>query len=287
MKQSILETVTYGGWPHCLRLSDGKTEVIIPTAIGIRVMRFGFIGGRNVLKEYKDQLGNTGGKHWRIYGGHRLWVAPEIDGMTNLPDNDPITFAWRKPHLTLRQKPDQRYGIGKEIRLRYRDDGSLELRHRITLCGKKSLTMAPWSLTVMATDGEAVIPQEPYGPHPQYLAPARPVVLWSYTKMNDPRWTWGDREIRLRQDPKSTTPQKAGFLSTQGWMAYELEDYTFIKHHDFLPGRFYPDFNCNVQTYTDKDMLELETLGPLTKLAPGRHVDHTEIWMLKRGKARS
>lgn len=283
MQKTTLETVSYGGWSNCLRLTNGKTEVIIPTAIGLRIIRFGFIGGRNMLKEYGDQLGTTGGKDWRIYGGHRLWVAPEIDGMTNLPDNDPITFAWRKPYLTIRQAPDQRFGIGKEIRLHYRDDGSLELRHRVTFAGRKPLTIAPWSLTVMAAGGEGVFPQEPYGPHPECLNPARPVVLWPYTKMNDPRWTWGEHDVRLRQDPKSKTPQKAGFLSTRGWMAYVLDGQTFIKGHPYLPGRVYPDFNSNVQTFTDADMLELESLGPLVTLAPEQQVDHVETWSLVRG----
>ena len=30
-----------------------------------------------LFKEYDEQMGKTGGDEWRIYGGHRLWIAPE------------------------------------------------------------------------------------------------------------------------------------------------------------------------------------------------------------------
>jgi hypothetical protein len=35
--------------------------------------------------------------------------------------------------------------------------------------------------------------------------------------------------------------------------------------------------------FTNADMLELETLGPLTKLAPGASVEHVERWTLYSG----
>ncbi len=38
----------------------------------------------------------------------------------------------------------------------------------------------------------------------------------------------------------------------------------------------------NVETFTNSDMLELETLGPMTKLEPGACVEHVERWRLFR-----
>jgi len=38
---------------------------------------------------------------------------------------------------------------------------------------------------------------------------------------------------------------------------------------------------CNTETYTDSEMLEFETLGPLTKIpADGGMVEHIELWFL-------
>ena len=36
------EKVSYGGWPNCVRLNNGKVELIITTDVGPRVIRFGF-----------------------------------------------------------------------------------------------------------------------------------------------------------------------------------------------------------------------------------------------------
>jgi hypothetical protein len=38
-----------------------------------------------------------------------------------------------------------------------------------------------------------------------------------------------------------------------------------------------------VELFTNADMLEVETLGPLTELAPGSQVEHMERWSLFAG----
>jgi hypothetical protein len=44
----------------------------------------------------------------------------------------------------------------------------------------------------------------------------------------------------------------------------------------------YPDFGCSFETFTNAEILELETLGPLTTLAPGQSASHTERWSAHR-----
>ncbi|MDQ1256337.1 MAG: hypothetical protein QG656_933, partial [Candidatus Hydrogenedentes bacterium] len=141
--------------------------------------------------------------------------------------------------------------------------------------------LAPWALTVMAQNGRAVYPQEPFIPHTEYLLAARPMVLWHYTKLNDPRWTWNEKYIQLRQDPKATSPQKVGLMNKQGWAAYTLGEVVFIKRFAFDPAATYPDHGCNNETFTNEDMIEVESVGPMTKLAAsGGTVTHDENWFL-------
>ena len=45
----------------------------------------------------------------------------------------------------------------------------------------------------------------------------------------------------------------------------------------------YADRGCNFELYTDANILEVETLGPLATLAPGEKTEHTEIWSLFSG----
>ena len=42
----------------------------------------------------------------------------------------------------------------------------------------------------------------------------------------------------------------------------------------------YLDKGCSVEVFTNNDMLELETLGPVATLPPGEVVEHVERWWL-------
>ena len=50
-----------------------------------------------------------------------------------------------------------------------------------------------------------------------------------------------------------------------------------------IPGATYPDFGCNVELFTNADMLEVESLAPLVTLDPGQETEHVERWFLFKG----
>ncbi len=63
-------------------------------------------------------------------------------------------------------------------------------------------------------------------------------------------------------------------------MAYARRGHLFIKQFDVDEAADYPDRNSTVELFTNGDMLEVETLGPLTTLEPGAAATHTELWTL-------
>lgn len=278
------EKVSYGGWPNCVKLSNGEIELIVTTDVGPRLIHFGFIGGPNVFKEYEKTLGHTGGDEWQNYGGHRLWHAPEEKPRTYWPDNDPVKYTFDGKTLKLVPNVETGNGIQKEIEVTMDPAANkVTVLHRIINLNLWEVELAPWALSVMAPNGRAIFPQEEFRRHEDYLLPARPIVLWHYTQMADPRWIWGNKYIQLRQDPAAKTKQKIGFFNKQGWAAYYLNGNLFIKQFGFCVNAEYPDYGCNTETFTDWDMLEVETLGPLAKLkAAGGQAEHTEIWTLHK-----
>ncbi len=279
-----MKNVSYQGWSDCILLTDGRVEVIVTTGIGPRIMRFGFVGGPNLFFENPADLGRRGGTEWRIYGGHRFWHAPEIIPRTYSPDNSPIAHEWDGSVLKLIQPVEPDTGIRKEMEVRLDpDSGRVTILHRAVNLNPWEIELAPWALSAMAPGGRAVLPQEKYVSHDDYVLPARPLVLWHYTNMTDPRWTWGKRYIQLRQDPSAKTEQKIGILNTLGWAAYALGDNLFIKRFRHYPGADYPDFGSNNEVFTNSAFLEIESLGPLTRLkASGGVVEFTEEWRLFR-----
>ncbi len=278
-----METIEYGGWPNCIRLTNGTFELVATTDVGPRIMRLGFTDGQNLFKEVEEHLGQTGGDEWRSYGGHRLWHAPEEAPRTYAPDNGPVQHTWDGEALVLSQDVESATGIKKDIRIRFlKDNATIRVEHTITNTNLWDVTLAPWALSVMAQGGRAILPNEEYRPHPEYLLPARPLVVWHYTDMSDPRWLWGERYIQLTQDPEvGQDKQKIGALNKQGWAAYVLDGEVFVKRFACIEGADYPDYGCNMEIYTDGSILEVETLGPLTQLAAnGGTVTHVEHWGL-------
>jgi hypothetical protein len=57
----------------------------------------------------------------------------------------------------------------------------------------------------------------------------------------------------------------------------------FVKTFRHIADAPYPDFGCSTEVFTNADMLELETLSPLTKLQPDEALEHEERWHLFRG----
>jgi hypothetical protein len=279
---TVLEFVDFEGWPECARLSNGQIELIATTAVGPRIVRLGFVGGQNLFKVFDADKGATGGDEWRSFGGHRLWHAPEVFPRTYEPDNVPVEHAFDGTSLSLRNS-ETLNGIDKEILVTLHPDApKVKVVMRMTNRNPWAIELAVWSLSVMNERGRAIYPQEPYIAHPDCVSPARPLVLWHFTDMSDPRWTWSPKYIQLRQDPTSKTKQKIGMLNKPGWAAYTLDGEAFLKRFPYDPAGTYTDYGCNCETYTQPDMLEVETLGPTTRIEPGETIEHVETWLLAK-----
>ena len=185
--------------------------------------------------------------------------------------------------LRVTQPTEPTTQLQKEIDIDMAEDGTaVRVIHRLRNNGLWPVELAPWGLSVMTVGGTAVVPFPPRGSHPEALLPANTLTLWPYTDMTDPRWTWGERYILLRQDASATTPQKVGVDVPDEWGAYVLNGFCFMKLFNKLYGSIYPDGGCTLETFTNDFMLELETLGPLQKLPPGETLEHTEDWVLFR-----
>jgi hypothetical protein len=276
-----MEIVPYGGWNRCARIVAGNTEALVTLEVGPRVIRYGQIQGPNELVEYPKDMGKIGGDEYRSYGGHRLWIAPEESPKTLHPDNEPVEASESDRWSTF-TAPTESWYVQKEIQIRAQGD-ALVLEHRLYNRGVYPMELAPWTLTVMAPGGVCLFPQPSFVPHSEKVLPARPIVLWNYTDMADPRWTWGTRVARLAQD-SSRGPQKVGAFIDQGIAAYSNHGNTFVKRFGAEHEYVYPDYGCNFETFTREDMLEVESLGPLESIPPGDYARHTETWYLMAGE---
>lgn len=276
-----MEKVSYGGWKNCYRLSNGQIELILTADVGPRIIRFGFIGRENMFKEYADQIGKTESEEWLIFGGHRLWHAPEAQPRTYFPDIEPVLVQEIEHGLIVTQKPEPTTGLQKQIKIQMASDQpEVILTHILINHNLWAVETAPWALSVMAPGGTAVLSLPKRGPHPEFMLPTSVLSIWPYTNLSDPRWTLGYRYILLSQDPQNASPQKLGVLSQDGWAAYANFGVLFIKQVPIQFEGFYPDLGVNFEVFTNDEMLELESLGPMETIPPKGQIDHQEHWTL-------
>ena len=146
-----MQKVNYLGQSNCYRLSNGTVEVIVSTDVGPRILRYGFVGGENVLGEYPDLKVTSELGEWTAYGGHRLWTAPEAVPRTYSPDSLPVEFTINGDHsIHLLQRVEPRTGIQKEMGVTLDREGSrLEVHHRITNRNLWDLELSPWAITII------------------------------------------------------------------------------------------------------------------------------------------
>jgi hypothetical protein len=235
-------------------------------------------------------MGGTGEADWQIRGGLRFWLAPEDLTRTYFADNRPVAhttvgdFAAR-----FTPPPEDEYGVQKVMELRLSDTGSkVFVKLRVTNVGQTATTLAPWGPTVMAPGGMEIIPQPPHAnhpgdpknaKHPGDFAPSQRLILWPYFDFTDDRWTFGSNYVFLRQDPKKG-PTKIGLGYPVPWVAYLNQGTLFVKrfrHHEWAT---YPDQGTSYQTFSNEDMLEMETVGALVTLNPGQSAELEETWEL-------
>lgn len=276
-----MERIEYGGWKNCYRLANDKIDIVVTGDVGPRIIRFGFIGKENMFKEFPDQLGKTESKEWLSFGGHRLWHAPEGVPRTYFPDVEPVLIQETEDGLVATQKPEPTTGIQKQIEIKLTSNKpEVQILHKLINHNLWTIEAAPWALSVMEIGGTAILPLPPRGPFPDFLLPNSILSIWPYTNLSDPRWTIGQGHILLKQDPQSTKPQKLGIFASDGWAAYANFNCLFVKRVPIQLDGIYPDMGVNFEVFTDPDILEVESLGPLESIPPKRYVTHLEHWSL-------
>jgi len=281
-----VEKTEYRGWVNCYRVSNGEIELIVTGDVGPRVIRFAFIGTQNLFKEFPDQLGRSGEDEFQLRGGDRVWKAPEDPVATWAPDNVPVTIEVVADGLIARAPVEPLTNLQKEIEVHMAPSGtSVTVIHRITNRSLFAIEFAPWALTMMAEGGTAASGFPPRGSHPAHLAATHQLVMWAHTNLADPRWKFTRKYLMLRQDPTNREAQKLGMFNSDTWAAYVLNGEAFVKTAIADPAKTYPDFGCSFETFTNNEFLEIETLGPLSKVAPGKGVEQVEHWGLFRNVA--
>ena len=275
-----IESTGYSAWEDCLRVSNDAIELVVTVGLGPRILHCGFADGENLL--YTDEDREPMLDDYVLHGGHRLWHSPEDADRTYVPDHGPVQWTGTDHGVRLVQDTEESTGIQKTMSLELAEDEPVvEVTHELTNEGVWTVDLAPWAITVMDAGGTAVVPISQGDP--ESLLPDRSLSLWPYTDLSDPRIDFPGEAVLVDQTEDAEGPLKIGASGADEWAAYVLDGTALVKEFAFDPEATYPDGGSGVEVYASAESLELETLGPLTDLAPGESAVHTETWRLVDG----
>jgi len=261
-----------------LKLATRALELVVTTSVGPRVASLRSLAGRagNLFLEFPAHAPRYHGVYLR--GGHRLWHAPEDIVRSYQPDDDPLAVKLLPQGVALTQPTETMTGLQKGMKVELLGERAVKVTHTLTNRGLWPVECAPWALTMFRPGGYAVLPLLPKGDHARGdLLPTYALVPWSFTDLSLPVWQ-ARRDFIGVEVSRARQAQKLGITNYPGWSAYWLEGTTFVKYSPVIAGARYPDLGSCFEIFTNGAMVELETLGPLAKLAPGRTATHVEYW---------
>ncbi|MBI5352333.1 MAG: hypothetical protein HZB50_06805 [Chloroflexi bacterium] len=271
-----MELVDFMG-QECVSLKNGSLQLLISRSVGPRILSLSFAGGENLLAELPDFVNETPGVGtYHFYGGHRLWHAPEDVNRTYMPDDSPVDITPVENGYLMTQNVEMKTGLQKSIEVCLHGDApKVTLTHRLTNRNLWDVTCAPWTITQFKPGGVAVLPQtvEDTG-----VLPNRSLALWPYSNPSDPNVSFGQNYILVQA--KMGSPFKVGFPNPRGWLAYWLNNTLFVKRAKYEKRSAYYDLGSSSECFCDEQFLELETLAPITTIAPQASATHVETWEL-------
>ena len=297
--------VPYHGWNDAVQMSNGTVELVFVPQIG-RVMRYALVGGPNVLWNNPALYGKTTDianppKDWINYGGDKLWPSPQSEwGWPPDPimdSGEQLVTITPDNHLIVEGHTSAKHGIRflREISL---DDIGTGVTFKNTMVNARPRQQIP-------------DPKDPQNPAAN-LSPVYNRVtwgIWEVAQMDNPTearllihkkghfpqgyYTFKDQDpagaaadvtptlVRLRRDPNKSC--KIGGDAPQGYLEAVVHDVTFRISARVEAGQKYPDDGCAQEIWTNPDPLayvELEMLGPIHTLEPGKSAVFTTRWSL-------
>ena len=267
----------------CISITNGLIELHVTVDYGPRIIYCACVGMENMF--FRDEDKTPLGEKYDIfedqhilYGGHRIWISPEVVPRCYHPDNAPVNFTDVDNGVRFTAAVEKHNQIQKIITVTLDTDSPrVKILHSIRNVGLWGIQLAPWAITMLAPGGVEVMPLPD---RTTGLLPNRNFTFWDYSELNDSRIFFGKEYMTLSQDVSKESPFKLGYNNEAGWAAYFNKGQVFLKYFEPILEGFYPDNGCCFESYTNAKMLEMETLGEITELEPDDFVVLEEEWEL-------
>ena len=282
-------TVTQGeyhGWSGAYMLSNGVVDLVFVPQIG-RILRYGYVGERNVLWENTALAGRTTDLSrpvgdWQNYGGDKLWPSPQsVWGWPPEPlsDSGPQTVrVLPNDRLLVTGPASLKYGVRFQREIALSPSGTgVTIRNTMTSVWANPVRWGIWEVAQADSPDETTFPAQPRKEFPEgYKAFREQMPAEGQVTRKDELVT-----IRRRADHSG----KIGVRSGAGWIESRWGALRFRIAGTFPKAGNYPDGGCAQEIYTSDDpnrYVEMELLAPIRKLKAGASTTFVTVWTLSR-----
>lgn len=287
VKYTVVES--YENYGRCLKISNDTIEAYVTTDVGPRIIKFGFCGGQNMMFNDLERQTIWEGEEYDayffkgavsyLYGGHRIWVTPERKPETNYPDNEPVEVKYTDKGIVFIPPVQKKNDIQLELEINMDLEGAnMQVLNRVTNVRDTEQEFAVWTISVMNKGGLEIVKHSDVDTG---LLPNRVISLWPYSNPADYRFYNGKKFMSVKHDAAADRAFKFGTNNQRGKAVYALNGDVFRKEWaPFDASKPYPDGGVSFESYTSDLVLELEVLGPVEKVAPGKSAVLEEKWSL-------
>lgn len=275
--------IEHSGYSDCIKLENETTTVVLGPHCGGRILEYS-LKGRNAL--YLDPKQNgwvyLPGKRTIDPSAGRFDIGPEM----TIPRHPHLWFGKWEGEITgqrsarLVSAKDEATGV-QLVREFVLDKSSSHLTctQIIKNISDETKFWCHWSRTLARGGGICIIPLTPNSRFPNNYVMYGPGPVINY-RPEDPNIRIRDGFLEIIGTPKFP---KLGMDSYAGWLCYlTRNDLMFIKRFPTYPDRVYNEIAAiTISIWYYKDiMCELEPIGPMERIPPGKSASFTEDWWL-------
>lgn len=280
------EVIQYFGYSKAIEIKNKTTRVVLCPEVGGRVLEYS-LNGKNVLYLSDSEKQWVPGQKAESSAG-RFDIGPEY-----IVPNRPALWSgeWTAEvtglhSVKMTSSKDKATGV-QLVREFVLDQSSTHLSCTQTIINVSATSRewCHWSRTFVVGKGICVIPLTPPADSPQSRF-SKGYVMYENRGLigvepRDPQIRRVKNTLQIFPTPRQP---KLGFDSYVGEIAYVApNDLLFLKRFKTYPNRVYNEVaGLTISVwYPDREMVELEPIGPREILEPGKSASFTEHWWLK------
>ncbi len=283
------KTIEFYGYSDCISLTNDTTQAVLCPAAGGRILSY-------ALQERNMLYLPPGDEGW-IWDGSAAGNAPMNAGRCDI---GPEQIVAKRPILwqgkwtgeivgdrtaVLTSQKDPSSGVQLERRFELAADSSqLTFTQTIINISPEPIDTCHWSRTFVHGKGTCIVPVSRPSRFPQFYVRYDPPGKLINFAPDDPQIKLVDDYLLINDHPLNP---KLGFDSHVGWLAYvSQQNLLFVKKFATFPDRAYNEVaGLTISVwYPDREMVELEPIGPAERLEPTQRASFTETWHLLEHK---